>query len=479
MDKNREIISELQNFFGINSGNKAVNAVLTVLGKINIRTKSIGVEKKPNCKFTFVQILRLAILFPFFAVKNSYHYAESSLGRLFKCKKDIFYRFMNNGNVDWRNILYAITSQIMKMFQREPDGGKRIQSLIIDDSDLPKRGKKAEGIGKVFSHVETRRILGFKAMFLCLTDGISQLMLDFTIQSEKGKDPDKPQGLTKRELSARHNPSRKDTEAVNTRIKETAATKIKNAISMLRRAIRKGIRFDYLLVDSWFTCAEIIKFIHSRHLKCHFLGMAKMNNAQYKTEHGKTAAPVIIKRLCANRKVKYSRSIGYHYAQADANYAGVKVRLFFYRKGKGTWNAILTTDLKLDAQKAFRLYSMRWCIEVAHKEMKQLLNLGKSQCIDFAGQIASISITMIQYNMLCCVKRKESYITIGGLFAQINDQAAELTVAQKIWNLIMDVISIIAEAIECDTFCLIETVITNNEKVKQLKLAADKMLLAA
>ena len=65
-------------------------------------------------------------------------------------------------------------------------------------------------------------------------------------------------------------------------------------------------------------------------------------------------------------------------------------------------------------KEAFKFYSRRWVIEVAHKEMKGLLNLGKCKCIDFAGQIAGLSLCMIQYNILCCMKRFEAYETIGG-----------------------------------------------------------------
>ena len=52
---------------------------------------------------------------------------------------------------------------------------------------------------------------------------------------------------------------------------------------------------------------------------------------------------------------------------------------------------------------------LRWVIEVAHKEMKSLLNLGKCQCVDFARLISGLSLCVIQYNILGCVKRFESY----------------------------------------------------------------------
>ena len=42
------------------------------------------------------------------------------------------------------------------------------------------------------------------------------------------------------------------------------------------------------------------------------------------------------------------------------------VRLFFYKKGNGSWNDLVTTDMGIDANGAFKLYARRWCIEVAH-----------------------------------------------------------------------------------------------------------------
>lgn len=53
-------------------------------------------------------------------------------------------------------------------------------------------------------------------------------------------------------------------------------------IDMIRRAIKRGIKFRYILADSWFANKEIIRCIHSRHIKCDYLGMIKIG------EKGKT-----------------------------------------------------------------------------------------------------------------------------------------------------------------------------------------------
>ena len=107
---------------------------------INIRSSQIGVEKRANCKFTSLQVLNLLMLFPFFVVKNACQYSGSALSHLFVCEKDMFYRFMNDGNVRWRKLLYAMNLQLIKKIQHESNvSHDKPVSLIIDDTDAPKR----------------------------------------------------------------------------------------------------------------------------------------------------------------------------------------------------------------------------------------------------------------------------------------------------------------------------------------------------
>lgn len=480
MNKNRHIICELQEFFANNDASKAINSISTIMNSLRIQSKVIGLVKNPNCKFTCLQVLQLLLLFPFFSIKNAANYSSSTLGKVFACHKDMFYRFMNNGKINWRRIIYSVFRQLYSRVSRKTTLKSDIKCVIIDDTDLPKTGFKTEKIGKVFSHTQMKPILGFKAMFLCFTDGVSQFLLDFSLHGEEGKRSDKPQGLSKKQAEARYSKKHSDDECITKRSTEYLSSKIETAISMLKRSIIEGVRFDYLLVDSWFTCTELLKFVVSRHFGCHLIGMIKMGKTKYETNRGTKTAPELIKALQKSKSVKYSRSIGYYTATISAKLSGIKINLFFYRKGKnGNWNALLTSDLKLDAKGVFRLYSRRWVIEVAHKEMKQNLKLGKNQCRNFAGQIASISLCVLQYNILSYVKRCESYETIGGLFAEITKNSAELSVTEKIWLLIVEVVNVIAEALNCDTMALTEQVISNDKQIKSVKMAFDKLATAA
>lgn len=226
------------------------------MNSIRIQSKVIGSVKNPNCKFTCLQVLQLLVLFPFFSIKNAANYSSSALGRIFVCHKDMFYRFMNDGNVNWRRITYSFFRQLYSRVKRGTTLKSDIRCVIIDDTDLPKTGFKTEKIGKVFSHTQMKPILGFKAMFLCFTDGISQFLLDFSLHGEEENRAISHRGYQETNGGPVLQGTLRD-ERIVRRSTEYFASKIETAISMLKRSIIEGVRFDYLLVDSWFTCSEL------------------------------------------------------------------------------------------------------------------------------------------------------------------------------------------------------------------------------
>ena len=104
---------------------------------------------------------------------------------------------MNNGNVKWRKLLYAMNHQLIKKISSSTTvHHDKPVCLIIDDTDAPKTGMKTELIERIGSHVHQKSILGYKCLTMMLSDGVSQLFLDFSLHSEEGKDKQKVQGLT-------------------------------------------------------------------------------------------------------------------------------------------------------------------------------------------------------------------------------------------------------------------------------------------
>jgi len=483
MNKNRQIVSELRNFFTESGCGLGVQRIMNVLGTINITERQMAFEKKPNCKFTCAQVIQMMILFPFFSVKNAANYLGSSLQSLFDCRKDMFYRVLSNDNIDWRHVLRYVNKRLITSISVRSDAGNSEYPIcvIADDTDMPKTGRKGEMLGRVYSHVNKRgSILGHKGLFLSRTDGRTQMLIDFTLQGEEGRVASKPQGLSKKEIDARYEKVRNAQSNVEKRKAEYFTDKITNLKKMLNRASIDHIGFDYLLVDSWFTCKEIVRYLRRRGSKAHLLGMIKMGKTKYTVAGEDVTASAIASAMVKKKAVKYSRAHKFYYFETAAVFAGKQVKLFFYRFGrKGEWKALLSTDTALTPYKAYQIYSMRWSIEVSFHECKALLNLGKCQCRDFGSQIASISLNILQYNLLSYVKRFESYETIGGLFREITAQTVELSVTEKIWGLIQEIVSAIANFFSTDFDELLSNIINQNKQLNAMIKVVQQLQLAA
>ena len=80
----------------------------------------------------------------------------------------------------------------------------------------------------------------------------------------------------------------------------------------------------------------------------------------------------------------------------------------------------------------------------------------------------AVTLTMMQYNILCTVKRFEAYETIGALFRDVTGNTLELSVTDRIWELILDTILEIAEMISADASELLSAVIDENPKFHKL-----------
>ena len=486
MTKDRQIVSELRNYFTESGCGLGIQRIMNVLGTINITERQMAFEKKPNCKFTctqVIQMIQMMILFPFFSIKNAANYVGSSLQSLFDCHKDMFYRVLSNDRIDWRHILRYVNKKLAANIAVRSDAKNSEYPIcmISDDTDMPKTGRKGEMLGRIYSHVAgCGSILGHKGLFLCRTDGRTQMLVDFTLQGEEGRVPSRPQGLTKKDIDARYSKTRDAESNVEKRKEEYFQSKITNMKKMLNRAAIDHLGFDYLLVDSWFTCKDVVKYIRRKGSKSHLLGMIKMGKTKYTVAGEDMTAGAIASAMVRKKAVKYSRAHKFYYFETDAIFAGKAVKLFFYRFGrKGEWKALLSTDTSLTPYKAYQIYSMRWSIEVSFHECKSLLKLGKCQCRDFGSQIASISLNMLQYNLLSYVKRFESYETIGGLFREITAQTVELSVTEKIWGLIQQLVSAVADFFSADFDEILTNIIYENKQLNAIMRVAQQLQPAA
>ncbi len=112
-----------------------------------------------------------------------------------------------------------------------------------------------------------------------------------------------------------------------------------------------------------------------------------------------------------------------------------------------------------------------------HKESKQYLGMGKCQSQDFDAQIASTTICMIQYNLLSVAKRFTDYESLGEMFRNTKAETIKLTLVERLWQLIVDILADLAELIEIDTETLMEKLFSDNQGF--IKLSNYKALLQA
>jgi len=377
-------------------------------------------------------------------------------------QKDSLYELKNNPQVNWRRLLYLFVKRFNLLSEREGDGDvRKDQCLIGDDTVLSKTGGSIEGAGLVHDHTTGGYTWGFKMLCLGFWDGKSFLGLDFTFQKENVSSKKKRRGFRKSRGKETFGYKRKH---------EMNHSKIDNALSMIKRAVKQGIRAKYVLADSWFVSDRFVKEIRSiKSGMLHVVGMCKKDHRKYVVhETLLTAKALIAKQKC---RARTCRKLKMQYFIVDANYKGVPIRLFFAKQGysaEGDWRVILSTDLKLSFLRAMEIYHIRWSIEVFFREAKQSLNMGKCQSKDLDGQIAEVTLTMIQHLFLTLFHRFENYETKGELFRCCREEMVKANLVMRLWDFLIEMLQHLVELLEIDYNDLMEKVFSNPKSERKV-----------
>jgi hypothetical protein len=425
--------------------------------------------------YPVADILSVLLLFPFMALATVNSFMFSRFKQLIDAQKDAFFRLKNNEYYHWRRLVYLFANTFKKLTNNDPDASpKTPRCLIVDDTVIPKVGRRIEFIGKVFDHVIQYWVLGFKLLVLAFWDGNSLIPLDFSYHAEQGNNKKYPFGLLKRQLRQRFSKPRPTDAAGYTRAQEVFVDKLTNAIALIKRAVKHGFVPDYVLSDSWFSVERFITIV--RQLKkglIHFLGMVKMDKRRYEYQGLKLNANELRKQLKSH--IKRAKQLNAYYIEVIVNYSDIgPVKLFFTRFSKRSkWCLILSTNINLTFHQALEIYTIRWTIEVMFKECKQLLNLGVCQSNDFDAQIADASMSLLVYLMLSFHKKIYSYTTLGALFAEYCNEVLEATVAEKLWQLFLTIQMTIAEIFDIDYTQLMRTIFQLPEVRTTIKSLAE------
>ncbi len=477
-NKSTKVFSETNSFFS--STEKGIFRIMELYSTLNLHRLQIGQHEMPQSTYRKGDLLLGLLLFPIYPISNIYNYSHHQISKTLEAQKNTFYRFKNDCHNNWRAVVSKCNKALLSKIEKGTKRDNPLEKcLILDDTDFEKSTYKTEHISKIWSHVKHSRFFGFKGLFLGLWDGKSFFALDFSLHKEKGKDKKKTFGLTAKQRKKQFSKQREKGSHGSKREEELQKDKISMAIMVLKRAIGKGITADYVLTDSWFFCEAILTSVLS--LKSHIIAMAKMGKAKYHFQGRDYSAKELSQVLKQRKKVKWVKALNLYCAEIEAGYKGIGLKLYFCKTSKrGKWHLLVSSNTKLGILKAYKIYSIRWSIEVFFKESKNYFALGKSQSRDFDAQIADISIAIIQYNVFSLAKRFEAYETIGGLFAQAKDQAMELTISLRIWGFILELLRIIAGLIDSDFNELIVSIMKNKpEDNKIFRLIESQLSEAA
>ena len=464
--KDTNFFSEIGTFFQ-KSDNRALQTILTAVRAMKLTDGSLGLDTRYNARTKTSEKVLVLLLLPFFGCRHVSHAAADWVSRWLKVGYNTLYRLMRDERVDWRRVLGTLASRTLDYIAANTERGEgRPRCLVVDDTDIAKSGMRIEKIGRVFSHTEHRHIVGFKGLLMGLSDGVSFHPLDFTLHGEPGKKGD--QGLTAKQRERRKSTTPAEGTPASVRHSEYTRSKVAMLIEMLRRVRVRRIDFDYLLIDSWFMCLEVMVSVLGLKGTHHVLGMLKNNVNKFEVGGESMKTGQMARHLKGDRK----RCRTYHceYIAVDTRMGGVPVRLFLCRHARQkVWKTLLTTDISLSFVKAYEIYAVRWSIEVCFKECKQCLNLEGNQSQYFNSQIAHVTVCLMQYSILALAKRMDSYETLGELFRNTNADTVEITLYEKILLALREILAEFAEYIGFPDKRIVQKFLSDNELLQKIR----------
>ena len=150
-------------------------------------------------------------------------------------------------------------------------------------------------------------------------------------------------------------------------------TKLDHVQEMLVSAIHRDLLFGYVLMDSWYATAELMKFIISKHkiFYCPLKANRKVDDTQAQQPYR-----AVNSLDWSARELARGKLIKIHKFPLD-----VKVKLFRVVVTTDRTDWLITNDLTQDSTVAAQQESSnRWKIEQLHPEEKQLTGIAKCQC---------------------------------------------------------------------------------------------------
>lgn len=191
-------------------------------------------------------------------------------------------------------------------------------------------------------------------------------------------------------------------------------TKLDHVQEMLTSAVHRDLLFGYVLMDSWYATAELMKLLISKHkiFYCPLKANRKVDDSQAKRPYRAVSTLDWSEpELAEGKLVKLNKFP-----------LDVKVKLFRVEVSTDRTDWLITNDLTQDSTVAAQQESSnRWKIEQLHREEKQLTGIAKCQCRLNRSQrnhIAAASLVWVRLRELAYNTQTTLYQLKQGLLSE-------------------------------------------------------------
>jgi hypothetical protein len=312
-----------------------------------------------------------------FKQKRSIWSGLCSIGE--RSKKTTINDFLNNEYYNWRKLMLHVAKLFSRMYR--PDRNKP-NVLIIDSSPKKKSGKFCEHMASLKDTSNMQNFTGYDFLAAALSNFRSCILIDFVLKTGD------------RLFSSKRCEYPEHSQA-NQRHRESRKTKIELCLDLIGRALKHGIKFSYVLWDSWFNSDACYQYIFQRLApqNIHLVTRLAESEETFIYQGNRLSINSIYKRLknwktikindeeieCQSviveiegkyrktnnlRKSKKKRKNkrGTHIRNVEHRKTLGQAKICFYKKpgSKRKFYALLTTNTKLRTKKVYDLYKMRW-----------------------------------------------------------------------------------------------------------------------
>jgi len=177
--------------------------------------------------------------------------------------------------------------------------------------------------------------------------------------------------------------------------------KTKNTIGLelLTKVIEKGLKPQYIAVDSWYGGKKNLKHFQRLHIPCY----SRLKSNRKVVFQGKLMSLNSLAKLIPISSFNYKHEA---YIKAEQVYLPGfgDIKLLLVRKDKhpekGSTKYLFSTDLTVSAPKLLLRYRSRWLIETMFRDLKQNLSLESCQARGLKEQEAHIAFVLLAFVIL-------------------------------------------------------------------------------